>query len=554
MAKAVETLFNIQTPEQVRQSQQKKDLEQGKLLTERPGTAGLLFAPQRSRAIGQGVAGLFGAETRSQAEIDAEQNKELLTGIYQRAQQAYPTNRTAQLNMIAMELAKAGKINEAQKARAMAQQSAGVDATTAKTQAEALRAKAQEKKANAEAITQIDLRSKYSAEAMRAAAQSAEANAKALYAEAQATTELDRRTKLLADAKQAEADANRLTALAQKAQAETTSEKSDLGKFLGFDIKDTSVDSRTIASNIFNKGKLPNESDSEFKERIMAGLAQKETTPEFVKILNKAYPNNPGERSKALKNWVDAQATTGGGALQKEVNKAIVESNSDSVQSYKDLARGGLAEADRIDATADIAFEAIVGGGTALQTLQSGLQAVADKVGLTVDLGSLTKTQQIERIVNNAVLLQSGLIKGALSNAELEFLRGSVADLGDTPEALRIALKRLANQKRMAVTMYNRFTGAEGAKKIGEGFIPFYDLESEIRSDLGLQDPAIFGARFITSEGTVDPQAVDITLQILQGPGTITEKKRAIKDALGDFTKPAEALLLEAVQQRRAPR
>ena len=484
MAKAAETLFNIQTPEQVRQSQRLQDLKEGELLAARPGTAGLLFAPQRSRAIGKGIAGLFGAETRSQAEIDAEQNRELLTGIYQRAQQTYPTNQTAQLNMIAMELAKAGKINEAQKARAMAQESALTEAQIGKETA--LGAKA--------------------------------------------------------------------TAEAKKALAETTAETSDLGKFLGFDIKDTSVDSRTIASNIFNKGKLPNESDAEFKERIMAGLAQEETTPEFVKVLNKAYPNNPAERSKALKKWVDAQATTGGGALQKEVNKAIVESNSNSVQSYKDLARGGLAEADRIDATADIAFEAIVGGGTTLQTLQSGLQAVADKVGLNVDLGSLTKTQQIERIVNNAVLLQSGLIKGALSNAELEFLRGSVADLGDTPEALRIALKRLANQKRMAVKMYNRFTGAEGAKKIGEGFIPFYDLEDEIRSDLGLQDPAIFGARFITSDGAVDPKAVDITLQILQGPGTRTEKKRAIKEALGDFTKPAEALLFEAIQQRRAQR
>ena len=349
------------------------------------------------------------------------------------------------------------------------------------------------------------------------------------------------------------AQASEASAKAGKASAEAESESTDLGKFLGFDVKDASVESRRAAANVLNQGKRPNESDADFKKRVMAGLAQEETTPDFIKILEKAYPNQPAEKSKALKEYVDAQAKTGGGALQKEVNKAVIESNSSSVQSYKDLARGGIAEADRIDATAELAFDAIVGGGATLQTLQQGLQAIADKVGLDVDLGSLSKTAQIGRIVNNAVLLQSGLIKGALSNAELEFLRASVGDLGDTPEALRIALKRLANQKRMAVAMYGKFTGTEGTKKISEGFIPFFDLETQIRSELGLKDPAIFGASFVDSEGNIDPTAVDFVVQLYNTPGMTANAAMAqIKDRLGDFTAPAEALLFEAVRQAQS--
>lgn len=494
MAKAVETLFNIQTPEQVRQSQQQQDLALGELLTQRPGTAGLLYAPQRSRAIGQGVAGLFGAETRSQAEIDAEENKTLFSGIYQRAQQAHPTDRTAQLNMIAMELSKAGKINEAQKARAMAQESAGISATTAKTQAETARAKAQEKKANAEAITQTDLRSKYSAEAMKAAAQAAKANADALYAEAQTETELDKRTKLLAEAKKAEADAKRLDALATKAAAEAG----------------------VVGLGNVDPEKFTTDSLEAFQESVASGnpdydllsVREEVDMTTYQKELKAAFPDDPDKRSQLFQKYITEKSQRGGldVDLDRTEQEWVFNHNAEGIKTYQQRASGAQQVAASVDSLLPTVDEAITGAGSDLKQF---VQSVAQSIGVNVDFGDLTGTQLINQFLSREVLGAASGLSGALSDKDIKFLQDTVGGIGNTPEAVRVALAALKNRKLIANATANKaldkFSNRNKATLSLQDTIRFDQIEEEVRAELGLPNPRVFGGAWITIDGTVDP-------------------------------------------------
>lgn len=124
MAEAsVTTLFgDLLSPNEMRRFTEAQDLARGQLMAQAPaGRAGLLFAPQAVTAAGRLGRLVAGQDTRTPEEIKAEENRQLLTGIMQKAQEQFPTDRAAQLNYLADELTKAGKINEANKARAEAQ-------------------------------------------------------------------------------------------------------------------------------------------------------------------------------------------------------------------------------------------------------------------------------------------------------------------------------------------------------------------------------------------------------------------------------------------------
>lgn len=124
MATSVETLFSdiIPTARQQLAEQQK----QGMLLAQNlnvPGYSAARNLPQRQQAIRQSIGGLLGVDTRTPVEREQATNQELFQSISAQAQQQFPNNRTAQLNFLADELQKAGKLNEAQKARQLAQSS-----------------------------------------------------------------------------------------------------------------------------------------------------------------------------------------------------------------------------------------------------------------------------------------------------------------------------------------------------------------------------------------------------------------------------------------------
>lgn len=122
---SVTTLFgNLLSPDEMRQFTSAQDLAKGKMLAEAPaGRAGLLYAPQAVTAAGRLGRQIAGMDSRTPEEIKAAENQKLFSGIMQRAQAQFPTDRAAQLNYLADELTKAGKLNEANKARAEAQAS-----------------------------------------------------------------------------------------------------------------------------------------------------------------------------------------------------------------------------------------------------------------------------------------------------------------------------------------------------------------------------------------------------------------------------------------------
>ena len=124
MATSVETLFGdiIPTARQQMEEQQ----AQGLLLAQNlatPGFSAAMDSPRRNQAIRQSIGGLLGVDTRTGVEREQATNQELFQRISNEAQQQFPNDRTAQLNFLADQLQQAGKLAEAQKARALAQQS-----------------------------------------------------------------------------------------------------------------------------------------------------------------------------------------------------------------------------------------------------------------------------------------------------------------------------------------------------------------------------------------------------------------------------------------------
>ena len=155
---SVTSLFGgLLTPQEMRDFTQRQDLARGVELAQiAPESRGLLYAPQAVTAAGRLGRRIGGQDPRTPQEIRMEENRQLFTQIAQQAQQQFPSDRTAQLNFIADRLNEAGKVGEAQKARALAQQSAQTAQQTATSRAQELKALAEKEKAErASPITEI---------------------------------------------------------------------------------------------------------------------------------------------------------------------------------------------------------------------------------------------------------------------------------------------------------------------------------------------------------------------------------------------------------------
>lgn len=156
MATSVETLFGDIIPTARQQMEQQQ--AQGLLLAQNlstPGFSAAMDSPRRNQAIRQSIGGLLGVDTRTGVEREQATNQELFQRISNEAQQQFPNDRTAQLNFLADQLQQAGKLVEAQKARALAQQSqlqgakiGAEEALSAQRQAAALENKAKTEEIN----------------------------------------------------------------------------------------------------------------------------------------------------------------------------------------------------------------------------------------------------------------------------------------------------------------------------------------------------------------------------------------------------------------------
>ena len=495
MADSIDTLFGV-LPPSARQ-REAQELSRGKLLADNlttPGYAASLFQPTRGRAVRESVGGLFGLETRTPIELEEARNKELFTKITTEAEQRFPNDRTKQLEYLASQLSAQGKVVAAQKAKALAQESAASAATIARTQSEQAKNKALEAKANAEAITQVDLRSKYSAEAMRAAAQSAEANAKALYAEAQTTTEVDKRTKLLAEARKADADAKRLNALAKKARAEAG----------------------VVGLGNVDPEKFTPDSLEAFQESVASGnpdydllsVRDEVDMTTYQKELKAAFPDDPDKRAQLFQKYITEKSQRGG--LDVELDRTeqewVFNHNADGIKTYQQRADKAQQVASSVDALLPTVDEAITGAGSDLQQF---VQSLAQQMGINVDFGDLTGTQLINQFLSQEVLGAASGLSGALSDKDIKFLQDTVGGIGNTPEAIRVALAALKNRKLIARATANKalnqFSNRNKATLKLQDTIRFDQIEEEVREELGLPNPRVFGGAWVSPDGTVDP-------------------------------------------------
>lgn len=270
---SVTSLFSgLLSPAEMRQFTRAQDLEMGQALAQAPtGRAGLIFAPGQVTAMGRLGRQIAGQDTRTAQEREVAENKALFTQISQEAQRQFPNDRTAQLNYLADQLTAKGKVVEAQKARALAQQSQGSQADIQKTIAEKERAEAQAAKAIAE----------------------------------------EKETK-----------------------ERTTGLRNSLENFLGIDLKDATTTSMAEAAKIRNAGRLGVETEQGFKGRIMDALKDKEDKgitvtvdqreqSEFAKQMGKENAQWYGEARQSIDNAARAMTTVQRGLTmleQEEVN------------------------------------------------------------------------------------------------------------------------------------------------------------------------------------------------------------------------------------------
>lgn len=121
---SVTSLFSgLLSPAEMRQFTKAQDIQMGQALAQAPaGRAGLIYAPGQVTAMGRLGRQIAGQDPRTVQERETAKNKAMFADIYKRAQTQFPTDRVKQLQFLATELANQGKVVEAEKARAMAQQ------------------------------------------------------------------------------------------------------------------------------------------------------------------------------------------------------------------------------------------------------------------------------------------------------------------------------------------------------------------------------------------------------------------------------------------------
>lgn len=194
---------------------------------------------------------------------------------------------------------------------------------------------------------------------------------------------------------------------------------------------------------------------------------------------------------KAIENGQKTEAQ-----VRAEVNKALQPNLNDMiverVSREQELATGYADFETNLDRTVQALDNANVGTfGDIRQTFAKVYQAVFGE-----DIASVKDTELVSRVLNKEVLNSAQFMKGALSNADMEFLKQSVGTTGTSLEGLKEALVELAARKKVAYdvlkdfnTLDNRAKNSfdfEGAKldkqtKIKESYYNRFGLKSTAR-------------------------------------------------------------------------
>lgn len=421
------------------------------------GRAGLLYAPQEVTAVGRAGRLFAGQDTRTKAEIEAASNREMFQQISQQAQNMFPTDRTKQLNYLADELNRRGKVAESQKARALAQESA---------------------------LTQAQI-GKETALGTKALAQADEARGK--------------------------------TAI----------------QGLG-DVKPEDFTPTSWQAYINSGDSALTRNAALLKSKPGADLTS------YQKILQQAYPNNPQKQMELAQEYAQNYAASAGGDVNpdKVYAEVVAGINAEAIAPYRSEAQEADMSAEQIDSLIGLSDSAITGAGSSMKQF---LISIGRQAGFSLEnLGSLTDTQLISRVLSKEVLKKAGNLKGALSDKDLAFLKETVGDLSQSPQALRAALMELKNTKLRAKYVNDKYndTIRTNKKALTSDVLNINGWANEATTELQLVNPQLVAATFMMSNGQPNPDVIaglksgQLTIDDVVSPDDSDVAVQALIDAL----------------------
>ena len=499
---SVTTLFsNLLSPDEMRQFTSAQDLAKGKMLAEAPaGRAGLLYAPQAVTAAGRLGRQIAGMDTRTPEEIKAAENQKLFSGIMQKAQSQFPTDRAAQLNYLADELTKAGKLNEANKARAEAQTAQLQQAKIYKEQASGFAQEQAGMLSGAKTVTENETRpeiiKKTQAETLAANALADSRAADTALTKEQLATEIKTRDPKISqiDAETAAAKALEEERKASAARTRTLTpleaaltRKKTEAEAAGIDLSNEKialVRAQVTTEEVEQEAARQNITLDEARTKLVEAELDRyiQMTPDAI-IKQAAEIKNlqaGTEKDKAQARLAQARlADVGMTDFLREANQAGL-----TEEEYKDLvkqrtearARSGdvsgfgeqvitaklnlvtdkIAEAQGADKAMTTAQRVL----TVVPNLSTGLlqtpKAIFAKIGSELGIDAAKQTAFANELFGvlkeGLVLEQAGNLKGALSDKDLRFLQNSIGGRELRPEVIteifaNLYYTRYADQK-----------------------------------------------------------------------------------------------------------
>lgn len=460
---SVTSLFGgLLTPQEMRDFTKRQDLAEGAQLTNiDPTRVGLLYAPQAITAAGRLGRRMAGQDPRTEQEIRGEENRQLFTKISQEAQQQFPNDRTAQLNYIANKLNAAGKVVEAQKARALAQESAKTAQETATKRAQELKFAAEETKAKqAPSVEFGDI------EAYQIADR--QGNRRTVFGAFDKSGQFyiqDRSGKLSPSRERpvAKGEVAKPTDFAAKSLSEITGIPNNV-------LQQYDPDSVKKANEARIKGPIKGETNNEYVTRInnLLNMPADKTLKEgdappvpfgdFLGISDAQLRDySTGSRKVARQIYAEGPKE---GETQAQFQKRILDALLVGLSPEQKKQAEVWARSSEVAVKGQPAFnkffnvvdDAITGTGADFFT---GLGRLINTLGGNVE--GISETEYVSRLMSKETLNSSQMMSGTLTDRDIEFLRDTVTRLGNTKESIKIAFAQLEANKLIDQIIYNAY-------------------------------------------------------------------------------------------------
>jgi hypothetical protein len=453
---SITSLFgDIVSPEMVRKQQEAEDFAMGKYMAENVGSAGMLNLPSHARNVMSSLGAITGAETRSPAEIKAEENQKLFGSLMQQASTQFPDSRSKQLDFVAKQLQAKGKINEAMRAQDAADkarmQEAEVDSEKAQAAQRRATAGAQEalgKKYGAETTTEEETRQnkvdKLAAEIAKENALAAKAGKeKEKTAEEIATIMAERDPNIdLIEARTAAEQA-----LQDQREAETKLKGAELSRFEAMTPLEIIKTNTEIAKNT---------ADYRVASERLTTIGK----TDFDKLLENSDLSDE-DKDKYRNMRIEALARTGstqGFDIQGQAEEYAFGTYTDVINKGNEAQRPLEIFQSFLGAVED-------GAATGpLAEVERWSMSLGAMLGVDNAVASAAANDLVSVLQGSITLAEASALKGALSDKDLKFLQESLPSYKQSEQGLKDVLAYLASSKAAEV-----YAGKQFAERMAKG-------------------------------------------------------------------------------------